>query len=350
MAKKNDQDKQDKLQELKAAIRSGSPARLYIFHGEESFLLNHYFGQLKKTLLDDLTESFNFHRLNNENFDIQSFADSVEAMPMMAENTLVQVDEVDIFKLPEADRNKVAEILSDIPDYCTVVFTYETLSWKPDKRLKKLWDAVQSNGVEVEFAKQGQRELIAWVSRHFLALGKRVSNDLCAYLIDITGGTMTALAGEIAKIASYSGADEIVKADIDAVTEPVMDAVVFQMTDLLGEGKYGQALQKLQTLLKMQQEPLGILGAIGGHFRRLSASRTLLDNGRGAVDLMKLYHLPDYPARKTMDAARRFRPEFCAKAAELVLETDYKMKTSFDEPERLLELLILQLAQEARRG
>ena len=350
MAKKNDQDKQDKLQELKAAIRSGSPARLYIFHGEEVFLLNHYFGQLKKTLLDNLTESFNFHKLNNENFDIQSFADSVEAMPMMAEHTLVQVDEVDIFKLPEADRNKVAEILSDIPDYCTVVFTYETLSWKPDKRLKKLWDAVQSNGVEVEFAKQGQRELIAWVSRHFLALGKRVSNDLCAYLIDITGGTMTALAGEIAKIASYSGADEIVKADIDAVTEPVMDAVVFQMTDLLGEGKYGQALQKLQTLLKMQQEPLGILGAIGGHFRRLSAARTLLDNGRGAVDLMKLYHLPDYPARKTMDAARRFRPEFCAKAAELVLETDYKMKTSFDEPERLLELLILQLAQEARRG
>ena len=51
-----------------------------------------------------------------------------------------------------------------------------------------------------------------------------------------------------------------------------------------------------------------------------------------------------------MDAARQFRPEFRAKAAEVVLETDYKIKTSFDEPERLLELLILQLAQEARRG
>ena len=33
-----------------------------------------------------------------------------------------------------------------------------------------------------------------------------------------------------------------------------------------------------------------------------------------------------------------------------ILETDYKIKTSFDEPERLLELLILQLAQEARNG
>ena len=51
-----------------------------------------------------------------------------------------------------------------------------------------------------------------------------------------------------------------------------------------------------------------------------------------------------------MDAARHFQAEFCRKAAQLVLETDYKIKTSFDDPERLLELLILELAQEARRG
>ena len=51
-----------------------------------------------------------------------------------------------------------------------------------------------------------------------------------------------------------------------------------------------------------------------------------------------------------MDAARRFSPKFCAKAAELVMETDYQMKTSYDDQERLLELLILRLAQEARNG
>ena len=350
MAKKTEYDKQDELQALKTAIRNGAPARLYVFHGEEVFLLHHYLEQLKKLLLDELTESFNFHKLNQENFDLQSFADSVEAMPMMAEHTLLQVDDFDIFKLPDAERSKMAEILSDIPDYCTVVFTHETTPWKPDKRLKKLWEVVENNATVVEFAKQGQRELIAWVSRHFLARGKRISNDLCAYLIDIIGGTMTALAGEISKISAYSGADEIKKSDIDAVTEPVLDAVVFQMTDLIGEGKYGLALQKLHTLLKMQQEPLGILGAIGAHFRRLAGARILLDNGRGAGDYMKLYHVSDYPARKTMEAARRFHPEFCAKAAELVMETDRKIKTSFDDPDRLLELLVLQLAQEALRG
>lgn len=343
-------DTKEALQQLKAALKAGVPERLYIFHGEETFLLSHYLGQLKKLLIDDLTESFNFHRMNSETFDIQAFADAVENLPMMAEHTLVQVEDIDLFKLPEADRNKVSEILSDVPDYCTVVFVFETVAWKPDKRLKKLWAAIDGNASIVEFAKQDQRELISWVNRHFLANKKRISTDLCAYLIDITGGTMTALSGEIGKICAYSGAEEICKADIDAVVEPVMDAVVFQMTDLLSQGRYAQALEKLQQLLKMQQEPLAILGAVGAHFRRISTARTLLDNGRPSSELMSLCGMADFAARKTMEAARRFRPEFCRKAATLVLETDYRMKTSFDEQERLLEMLLLQLAQEARNG
>lgn len=348
MAKKSDTG--GGLQELKQALKNKNLGRLYFFHGEETFLLHHYLGQMKKQLLDPLTESFNFHRLDNETFDIRSFADAVENLPMMAEHTLVQVDDIDLFKLAEADRTKMTEILSDIPDYCTVIFTYLTVAWKPDKRLKKLWEAVDKNGNVVEFAKQDQRDLVAWITRHFAARSKRISNDLCVYLIDITGGTMTALAGEIDKICAYSGADEIRKSDIDAVTEPVLDAVVFQMTDLLSAGRYDQALNKLQQLLKMQQEPLAILGAVGGHFRRLGAARTLLDRGKSAYDLQKLYGIPDYPARKTMEAARRFSTDFCRKAAQLVLETDYRMKTSFDDSQRLLELLILQLAQEARHG
>lgn len=348
MAKKTVQS--SGLQQLKTALKEKNLGRLYIFHGEETFLLTHYLGQLKKQLLDPLTESFNYNRLNNETFDMRSFIDAVEAMPMMAEATLVQVDEIDLFKLPEADRTKMAEILSDIPDWCTVVFTYETVAWKPDKRLKKLWEAIENNGEIVEFAKQDQRDLVAWITRHFAHHGKRISTDLCVYLIDITGGTMTALSGEIDKICAYSGADEIKRSDIDAVTEPVLDAVVFQMTDMLSEGMYANAFQKLQQLLKMQQEPLLILGAVGNHFRRLGTARTLLDNARNSSDLQKVYGLPDYPARKIMEAARRVRPEFCAKASRLILETDYKMKTSFDDPERLLELLILQLSQEARNG
>ena len=348
MAKKNEQP--NNLQQLKMAIREKNPDRLYFFHGEETFLLHHYLEQLKKLLLDDLTESFNFHKLTGETFDIQTFADAVENLPMMAESTLVWVDDVDIFKFNESDREKMAEIYADIPDYCTVVFTFITTAWKPDGRQKKYTDAIKRNGTVVEFTKQDLRDLIPWVTRHFAAHQKHITPDLCAYLVEITGGTMTALSGEIAKICAFSGADDIRKSDIDAVTEPVLDAVVFQMTDLLSQKEYGAALQKLQQLLKMQQKPTQILGAIGGHFRRLSTARTLLDHGKQSVELIHLYGIGDYAARKTMSTAGKFSHNFYARVSELIVETDMALKTSYDEPERLLEVLLLQIAQEARNG
>ena len=338
------------FQQLKADLKEKNIQRLYFFHGEETFLLQYYLEQLRKRLLDELTEAFNYHKFTSETFDLQGFADSVENLPMMAEHTLVWVDDVDIFKLPESDRDKLVELFQDIPEYCTVVFSYVTAAWKPDKRMQKLWGAVDGYGSVVEFARQEPRDLIPWIGRHFAAHKKQISSELCVYLIDITGGTMTALSGEIAKIAAYSGADTIKKSDIDAVTEPVLDAVVFQMTDLMGQREYGAALLKLKVLLKMQQEPIAILGAIGGHFRKLATARTIIDSGKGYGEVMRILHLGDYPARKTADAASRFSHRFYARTSAMILEADHQMKTSFDDPARILELLVLRLSQEAANG
>ena len=65
------------LQELKTELKQKKLGRLYFFHGEETFLLNHYLTQMRKLALDPLTESFNYHRLNQETFDMQSYRQTV---------------------------------------------------------------------------------------------------------------------------------------------------------------------------------------------------------------------------------------------------------------------------------
>lgn len=336
------------LEGLKQDFKTGSFRPCYIFWGEETYLLQHYLNVLQKKLVDPLTEEFNYHRFSSESFGLDDLWNSVENLPMMAERTMVRVDDVDLFKLAEDQREKLIALLSDLPDYCCLVFVYATSPYKPDKRSRKLYDAISKNATVVEFPRQGLRELVPWIIRHFKPYGKTISTQLCQYLIEITGGTMAALSGEIDKIASYAVCDEIRKSDIDAVVEPVLDAVVFDMTDALGEGNYDLALEKLQKLFKMQQEPIAILGAVGAHLRRLSAARVLMDHGKGGDELMQVCGMKDYPARKTMAAAKHFSTNFCRRAAELVVDTDQKLKTSFNDPNRLMELLLLQLAQEAR--
>ena len=208
------------------------------------------------------------------------------------------------------------------------------MDWKPDKRYKTLWEAVDSTATIVQFAKQSERDLVSWIMRHFAAEGKKINPNLCVYLMELTGGTMTALSGEISKICAYSDAEEIVKADIDAVVEPVLDAV--------------PALQKLQVLFKMQNEPLAILGAIGAHYRKIGSARILLNQGMRVGDLMSLYGISDYAAKKIMNSAMRLSDRFCRLANSLIMETDYQLKSSYGDGERLIEALVLRLAQEAR--
>jgi len=130
------------------------------------------------------------------------------------------------------------------------------------------------------------------------------------------------------------------------VVEPVLDAVVFQMTDALGARNLELATQKLRDLLKMQEEPIAILGAIGGHFRRLGAAKVLLDNGKTPNDLMYMFGMPDFAARKMFAAAGKVSAQTCKNIADILVETDMQMKSSFDDNNRLVELAFLRIAEE----
>lgn len=334
----------DSFQILKDQMKAKQYEKLYFFTGEETYLLHYYLQEIKKKLIDDLTESFNYHLFNAETFDLREFISATQNYPMMSERTLTVVDDVDIFAMDSEKKEHLSEALRDIPDYCTVIFLFQTVALKQEKKCQALADTIKTCALQVEFAKQDEHHLIAWICKHFATDHKRISNDLCQYLIEITGGTMNALLGEIDKITAYSESDEICKADIDAVVEPVLDAVVFQMTESLTQRDYAGALQKLQTLLKMQQEPLSILGAVGTHFRRLSSAVILRRSGKGVRELMDLCGIQEYPAKKIVAAATRLSDDYCSRALTAIMETDFRIKTSYDDPQRLLEKLLLELA------
>ena len=134
------------------------------------------------------------------------------------------------------------------------------------------------------------------------------------------------------------------------VVIPALNAQTFDISDAVVNRDFEKALFKLQELYAMQTDPIAVLGAIGAQLRRLYYARVILSAGGGQKELMELTGLRSYPAGLTMTAARRVTDGFCQRAIELALDTDIAMKTSADEPERLLELLIVRLAQEAQHG
>ncbi|MBQ5748865.1 MAG: DNA polymerase III subunit delta, partial [Oscillospiraceae bacterium] len=288
MAKKDESPKTDALQQLKDDLKSGQLHTFYILCGQEAYLRTYYLEQLVKKLTGGAADAFNYHRFDSQTLTPDALADAVEAMPMMADRTLVRVEDVDLFKLTEDQRAQYAKILSDIPEYCCVVFVYSALEFKSDARMKDLHDAIRKNARVVEFKKQGERELIVWICRHFKARGKEISDDLCRYLIFLTDGSMQSLAGEIDKIATFSTTANISRGDIDAVATQTLSVGTFDLSNAITEGNYKLAMEKLQTLFALHEDPILILGGIGAQLRRLHYARIIMASGKGQETLIEL--------------------------------------------------------------
>ena len=216
------------FQKFKGDLSAGTLSGAYIFYGEESYLREYYLEALRKKLIPAGVEDFNYHRVEGKDVNVQTLAEMAEAMPMMAERTLLVAVDFDIFKLNEEQRDKLIALLEDIPPYCCVVFAYDTVEYKPNKTMKKLCKAIDSHVETVEFRPASGSDLEAWIARRFRAQGKEIDRQTAEYLIFTCGGLMTGLVPEIAKIGAYAKGPSITKADIDAVADPVLSAPVVQ--------------------------------------------------------------------------------------------------------------------------
>ena len=326
---------------LKKDLSAGRPGQLYVFHGEEAYLRDYYLGRLREAVLTGGLGEFNRHDLGAKDMSPHALEEAVDCLPMMADRTLVLVTDFDLFKAGEKDREGYIRILSNLPDYCCLVFLYDLIEYKPDARTK-LAGTIKAHGTAVNFARQGQRELEDWVRRHFKAQGKDIDSRLCGELIFLCGDLMHGLQQEIGKIAAYAKGPAVTWADIEAVATPQLRAVVFRIADAIGEKKYDEAVSVLGKLYQMQKSPYEILGALGSQLRQLYSARLALDARKSAAYVAQLWGMR-YPADRLMASARRFSLPWCRRAVIRCVQTDLAMKSTGQDPKELLTTLLLEL-------
>jgi len=331
---------------LKSDLKAGQLQNIYIFHGEETYLRTRYLQQVRQLLIPAGFEEFNDHHLNGKGLTVQTLSETVEAMPMMAQHTLVTVEDMDLFKLDEGQRNALIGLLGDFPEYCTLIFIYDTLSYKRDGKMKKLCAALDDHVCVVEFAQQERQQLINWLRRRFAALGHDIDPTTADHLLFTCGTLMTELVPEIEKIAAYAKQERITIDDINAVADPILDARVFDMTNCITARKYDEAARLLSELLRMQTEPIVILAAIGKELRRLYTARMALDAGKDRFWLKQLWGMSsDYPAKLLMQAARKVDHDWCSSAVIRCQKLDRRMKSERGmDSEAELKVFLMELA------
>ena len=184
--------------------------------------------------------------------------------------------------------------------------------------------------------------------------GRRVLSDAIASQADLHalyGGVVPELASRkhvevIAALTEKALADAgCTRQDIDAVAIPVIDAVVFQMTDAIAAGNFDKAAEVLGELLHMQEAPIKLLAVLGKQLRQLYTARLAIEHRKGVPYLMELWGMRSaYPAERLMQSARRFSLPWCRRAVLRCGQTDLAMKSTGADGEELLIGLLMELA------
>ncbi|MBQ2865907.1 MAG: DNA polymerase III subunit delta [Clostridia bacterium] len=339
--KSDKKDAVDTVAILKKDLAGNNPARLYLFHGEESYLRSHYLGMLEKQCAGVFPD-FDLVRLDGDTVTAAALRDAIESLPMGGERKLIEVIDYNIFgsgTLKEA----LPDVLANLPEYVCLVFVFEAIEYKPDKRTT-LYKTVQQYGQEVEFKRASNSELVSWVRRRFNSLNKDISSADAERLIFTSGGLMTNLITEIEKIAAGAAGKTVTAKDIDNMASRSLEAGVFDLTDCLSEGNISKALLVLSDLMDMKNSAVAIVAAVTKHFRRMYGARLGVDSGASVQELTKLLEFrSDYATKKLISVSSSFSLRRLRRAQKLCLEADIALKSNNADDKRIVELLLMRI-------
>ena len=329
--------------QLRQDLQAGTPGQLYVFHGEEKYRMEESLSTLRRLLVPEGMEEFNYRTFSGKDLDVGELVSAMDNLPMMSDRTLIQVTDFDLFGCAESKKEMLTQAFEDLPDYLCLVFVYDILDYKIGRG--KFQELVKKKGSIVDFVPADRNDLLDWIRRRFRELGKDIDDREGEYLIFLCGGLMTGLKTEIEKIGSYAKGNQITQQDIDAVADPVLEARVFDMTDAVGSRDFGRGLKLLSELYGLNQDPIMILAILGKHLRQLYTARLALESGKGTPALMEVWNMKtSWQANKLMRCARGCDLGWCRQAVKLAGQADLAMKSSGRDRKDVLTELMLHLA------
>ena len=148
--------------DLKKQIKDKDFACLYMIYGDEAYLKDYYACRICDMAVDSALRDFNFHRFEGKSLDFDALSDAVEAFPMMSARTCVLLKDVPVDALAQNERDKLMQILSDIPPTCTVVLWMDTVcvDAKKNAKWRSFINDISPYAALVALDKRGKSELI----------------------------------------------------------------------------------------------------------------------------------------------------------------------------------------------
>lgn len=300
---------------------SGKKSKLpvYLFYGDEDFLIDEKIGELKNRLG---SSAFNTENLEGDDVTDEQLCSALQGGSLLGGGKLVIISGL---KISADNQDSYLALLNDLAPGVTVV-----LRAAVDQR-SKFYRFIAERGEVIEcrsFAPWEQDRLVDWIKARVREGGKTISDSAARLFEEISGNNLRLLSSDIGKMITYvGGRNEITADDVLALASPG-EKSVFDLLEALRRKNAKEALALFQTLMKNRADLFQLLGTLASQYRIMLQLKALpagaAGNPRQAAGAIRAN---PYFVGKCQENVGKFQPAELRSALEQILMTGLKLKT-----------------------
>ena len=335
----------------------------YLFLAPDEFLLGRRLGQLEEALGDAETASLNVTEVDGARSSAADILYHAGAMPFLAARRLVVVrgylanleSRLGTAKTPNrAAQDEARQILQGLADRSVendLVFIEEKL----DKR-RLIWRGIDGIAGVDRLSKEGllaiealgtpdARQLPGWLAktarRDGIAIEGRAVQMLAAYV----GADLRRLSLEMEKLRSYAAGRSITAADVQGLVSDTSEALIWDLTDAIGQRDGRKAMRALYALRRNDANPFYLLTMITRQYRIMIKVKDEAARLPGnEYDIAGRVGESPFPVKKAMVQSRNYAFVQLEGIMDRLLLSDFAMKSGAD-PETELDILVAELTK-----
>lgn len=329
-----------KYQDLISSLKQGRILPLYLFFGEEEFLVQEAVTLVINKVVDPGSRDFNFNSLYCKDTSASELVNLCQTLPFMSEKRLVIANEIEAFK--QADIEELIPYLNDpSPSTCLVMLSNQG---RYDK--KAILSAVEASGAVTRFYALLDREIVAWIEGWAKTRGLSIQRDAAQFLWQTLGNDLRKIVNELEKVLIFNQEKKTITfEEVKNVVGDFREYTSFDLAAALGSKNREKAFLILSRLIQEGEAPVGLLGAVAWNFRRLMQAKSMEATGMGADEIMKKLRPPVifHQAALFKSQMKSYTLHELREVFALMLSTDKALKSSGLKGRSVMERMILRM-------
>ncbi|MDD5055034.1 MAG: DNA polymerase III subunit delta [Candidatus Peribacteraceae bacterium] len=305
---------------------------LHFFTGENDFALRRELKRWKSAFLEKYGEE-NFLEISGRE-TLSRLLDAAATMPFLGEKRLVIID-----GLPPLSREEFKSLTGNIHPQVVVAIVEP----KPDKRLGVVKD-IESCADVKRYPALSEHEIDQWIRKEAAKLHASIDDAAVRNLLQTVGTDQWMLLGELQKLVLFSDAS-IRSPDVDALSLPSGDQIIWRFTDLIGGRQPYEAIRFFHHRLDRGEDAYQFWGILLNALKNLALVWSSLQEGRqDERTIATAFAVSPYAIRGLVPLARSLSAHCLRRIIDTAAEADLALKSgghhySADRQEEVVALI-----------